>query len=433
VINRGRKIGLPLATMLVAGNMIGSGIYLLPATLATVGSITLIAWVIALGGALLVATTIAYLGRIAPTAGGLCEYARDALGSFAGFQSTMFYWASCWIGNIAIGVAAIGYLAKLFPVLGDPVTLAMGVIALIWLLTFLNILGPRIACQVQSLTLIAGLIPIVLVATLGWRQFDSKLFIDSWNVTGQPANQVIPSSLVMVFWAFLGLESASIGTAVVANPQRNVPLATLLGVSLAGVVYITSCAAIMGLIPASLLAKSTAPFADAAQLIVGALAATMVAAVACAKASGSLSGLILVTTQLGKAAADRKLFPAIFARTDKHGVPVINLLIMATIMSGATLLTISPTLNEQFSKMAEMSVLLCLMTYIYACISVWHYRAPTAAETRRYRCVAALAIAGCVWIIAMSGATMLWLAAGFAVVASACYFFVGLRAKSATT
>lgn len=431
MIDRGRKIGLPLATMLVAGNMIGSGIYLLPATLATVGSITLIAWILALGGALLVAAVIAYLGRVAPTAGGLCAYAREALGAFSGFQSSVFYWASCWIGNVAIGVAAIGYLAKLVPALGDPMNLAIGVVALIWLLTFLNILGPRIACQVQSLTLIAGLIPIALVATVGWRLFDAQIFLDSWNVTAQPAYQVIPSSLVLVYWAFLGLESASIGTAVVENPQRNVPLATLLGVTLAGVVYIASCTAIMGIIPASTLAKSTAPFADAAQLIVGTLAGTLVATVAFAKASGTLSGLILITAQLGKAAADQKLFPMVFARTDRHGVPVLNLLVMAVIMSAATLLTISPTLNQQFSKLVELSVLLCLVTYIYACVAVWHYRAPTSSETTRHRWIAVGAITVCLWIVATSGATMLWLAAGFALAVGALYVLAVPRFQSA--
>ena len=138
---RNRKIGLPLATLLVAGNMIGSGVYLLPASLAAIGSISVIAWLVALVGALMIAAVLAYLSRIAPNARGLCGYATEAFGPFAGFQSNVFYWLCAWIGNIAIGVAAIGYLAKLLPWLNDPAHLAIGVIALIWALTFLNILA----------------------------------------------------------------------------------------------------------------------------------------------------------------------------------------------------------------------------------------------------------------------------------------------------
>src|SRR5262245_14020250 len=128
-----KKIGLPLATFLVAGNMIGSGVYLLPASLAAYGSSTIIAWVIGLLVALLIAGVLAFLGRVAPEAGGLCGFATIAFGRFAGFQSTSLYWTCAWIGNIAIAVAAVGYLAKVVPWLEGATHLAIGVVALLWL------------------------------------------------------------------------------------------------------------------------------------------------------------------------------------------------------------------------------------------------------------------------------------------------------------
>jgi arginine:agmatine antiporter len=421
---RNKKIGLPLATVWVAGNMMGSGVYLLPASLATIGSSTTLAWIIALFGALMIAAVLGYLGRLAPSAGGLCGFPTVAFGRLAGFQSNVLYWLCAWIGNIAIAVAAIGYLAKLIPWLNDTAHLAVGVLLLLWLVTLLNIFGPRFACQVQSLMLV-GLLPVLIVAIGGWWVFDSDLYLESWNVSGQPLSDVLPHAVLMVFWAFTGLESASAGTNVVENPERNVPLATLGGVAIAGMVYIAASAAIMGMIPADRLAQSTAPFADATELILGKSAAAAVAALAFIKASGTLLGFVLVTAQVGKSAADAKFLPAIFARTDSQGVPVYNFAILALIMSAATLLTLSPTLGEQFNKLIEMSVLACLLAYIYACASVWRY--PGVATSMRYRWLSLGAIALCGWVISTSSAKMLLLGGGALTVVSASYWLTESR------
>lgn len=402
--------------------MIGSGVYMLPASLAAFGSSTLIAWVIALIGALLLAAVIAYLGRIAPEAGGLCGYATQAFGRFAGFQSNTFYWLCAWIGNVAVAVAAIGYLAKVLPWFGTSNHLAVGVVALIWLTTLLNIFGARIACQVQSLTFFLGVIPIGLVAVVGWWWFDTDVFVASWNVSGKPLSTMLPEAVLLVFWAFAGLESASVGTGVVENPGRNVPLATLGGVAIAGLFYIAASAAIMGMIPAAKLMTSTAPFADAAQVMVGSVAGSLVAVLAFIKATGTLSGFVLVTAQVGKGAAEQGFFPAMFARTNARDVPIANLLLMAIIMSVATLLTISPTLNEQFNKLIEMSVLLLLLSYIYACVAVWRYPSLTKAKAGPIRLAATMAMLFCGWVFAMSSVTMLAIACGLILLISAFYF-----------
>ena len=409
---RNRKIGPVLATMLVANNMIGSGIFLLPATLAVVGSITIVGWLLATVGALLTAAVLAKLGQIAPEAGGPVAYAGEALGSYMGFQATVLYWICAWVGNMAIALAAVGYLATFFPALAIPLNAAFATVGLIWLVTVVNIFGPRFACQVESVTLVAGLIPILLVATAGWFWFDPGTFQRSWNVSGQPAYQAIPGSLVLVYWAFVGLESASIGTAVVENPKRNVPLATIAGVLLAGVVYIASCTVIMGLIPAAELAKSTAPFADAARFVIGPVAGSLVALMACLKASGTLCGWVLLTAQVGKAGAERGNFPRIFARTDRYGIPVINLIIMAVIMTAAVFLTMSPTLGQQFSKLIEVSVVLCLLIYVYSSVALWHYgNIVPFAGLRTYRLIALLAMLASTCVIVLSGSQMLALTA----------------------
>lgn len=409
---RDRKIGPGLATVLVANNMIGSGIFLLPASLAAVGGISVLSWGIALGGALLVAAVLARLGQVVPEAGGLCAYAGAAFGPYIGFHADVIYWLDGWIGNIAIDLTVVGYLASFFPSLSAPLPRAAAAIAIIGALTLVNIFGPRLVCQLNSVMLLAGLFPIVLVSTLGWWYFDPQIFRSSWNVTHESAGAAVQGSLVLVFWAFLGLESASVASAVVAKPGRNVPIATIGGVLLAGIVYLASSEAIMGIIPASTLVKSSAPFADAMRELVGPVAAAAVGVMALLKALGTLCGWTLLLAQIGKAAAERQHLPAMLGRSDRHGVPVIGLVISAVLMSCVVLATLSPTLNEQFNELAEVSVILSLLLYAYACGSVWHYSDSRRARSRlgSYRFVGAAAILFSLGVIALSGARVLTLA-----------------------
>jgi arginine:agmatine antiporter len=402
-----------LATALVASNMVGSGIFLLPATLAAVGSITVIGWLIGTAGALLIAVVLAKLGQVSPQPGGPCAYADEALGPYFGFQTNALYWMSCWTGNIAVAVAVTGYLASFVPALAPPVPAAIATAGVIWLLTAVNIFGPRLVCQAESVAIVIGLVPIVLVATGGWWYFDGRLFAASWNVQHAPALRVVPESLVLLFWAFTGMESASIASAVVDNPRRNVPLATIGGVLIAALIYVTSCTVIMGLIPAATLAQSTAPFADAVRGVLGPLAGALVALAALIKAAGTLGGWVLLTAQTGKAGADRGLFPKVFGRVDRHGIPVPNLLLMAVLMTVVVFATVSPTLGQQFGELIEVSVLFCMMLYAYACIALLLYRRwiPAASSLERYRPVAAAALIFCAIVIGYAELKLLLLTA----------------------
>ncbi|MGH9417785.1 MAG: amino acid permease, partial [Terriglobales bacterium] len=249
-----RKLGLFLATMLVASSMVGSGIFLLPATLAGIGSVTTLAWVLATIGALIIARVLGRLSCHRPLAGGPCTYAAHALGRAMGFQATAIYWLALWTGNIAIALAAIGYLASLFPFLARTLPLALGSIACIWILSAVNLLGPRRVCQIESASLFVGLIPVLLVGIAGWWWFHPAIFTAGWNQSGEPVGWALAHSLAPTFWAFAGVESASIATALIRDPERNVARATYWGVMLAAAVYLAACTAMMGMIPAPVLA-----------------------------------------------------------------------------------------------------------------------------------------------------------------------------------
>src|SRR6476659_2053983 len=160
-----RSMGLWMATALVVGNMIGSGVFLLPASLAgTAGPISMFGWVFTGAGAILLALVFAGLGRRMPRTGGPYAYARRAFGDFVGFQTAWGYWIAVWAGNAAIAVAFVGYLAVYWPALAAQNLLAALVaIATIWLLTIANILGVRSGGMIQLVTTILKFIPLVVI------------------------------------------------------------------------------------------------------------------------------------------------------------------------------------------------------------------------------------------------------------------------------
>jgi arginine:agmatine antiporter len=395
-----KKLGPLLATVLVAGNMIGSGVYLLPATLAAVGSISILGWVICTIGAMLLAGVFAALAQVRPTSNGLVAYAEEALGPYFGFQAGVIYWLSILIGVIAIAVAFTGYLTRFFPGLSAPFAGATCTVAAIWVLTVINIIGPKLMGRFGMLTLVVGLLPVLAVAFFGWFSFDPHTFTDSWNVSGKPAGLAVQGMLVSIFWSFTGVESATVAAAVVRNPKRNVPIAAIGGVVLSAVVYILATAAISGILPAAALATSSAPFAAVAFKAVGAAAATLVTVCALFKTSGTLGGWVLCTAETARSSAALGHFPRPLAQVSKNGAPTVALVVLAILMTVITFLTIDRTINERFTLLINMSVLMSLVAYIYACVALVVFASGRWTYLMRFCGVAALAF--CVWIAVMS-------------------------------
>lgn len=364
------KIGLIPATFMVAGNMMGSGVFMLPANLAGIGSIAIIGWIITTIGAIALALVFAKLTQIYPAAGGPYAYAKKAFGDYMGYQTNLVYWLANVVGNVALAVAGLGYLTTFFPVLKDPLVMALAQIAVIWFFTYANILGPNVVAKIQSMTTSFALLPIVGVAILGWFWFNTDTYMQGWNVTGKSDMTAIGMTLNFTLWAFVGVESASVSTAVVKNPTRNVPIATVTGVIIAAVCYILSSSAIMGIIENKELISSAAPFSDAVSIALGKRAGDIVAICAAIGCLGSLGGWTLLVGQTAQAAANDGLFGKVFACETKKGVPATGLAIVAFIMTLQVLATMSPTASEQFGKVASIAVIMTLLPYIYSAVSI---------------------------------------------------------------
>lgn len=377
--------------------MIGSGVYLLPASLGAFGSVSVIGWVVSGLGAFLLAGVFVMLIALRPDSIGMVRQVRDGLGRFFGFHASLLYWTGGWIGNVAIAVAGTGYLSIFFPELKGAVPATLCTLAIIWLMIGINFLGARRVTDFEGGTLFIGLLPVLGVAVLGWFAFDPVIFQESWNVTGRPDREVVPATFALIFWAFIGLESGAVAAAIVRNPARDVPVATLGGVALAAFVYLAASVAISGLLPAEAMAQSNAPFADAAARWVGPAAAALVAGCAVLKALGTLSGWLLVTAEVARSGADSGVFPRVF-REGTEGPPRRNLLIIAGLMSLIVVLSsLAQTLAAQFTALINLATLLYLVIYAYCCAALWR-----STGNWGVRLVAVLAAGFCLWAISAS-------------------------------
>lgn len=373
---KNKAIGLWTATALVVGNMIGSGIFLLPATLASFGYFSLLGWLLSGTGALLLAHTFARLSRQLPVNGGPYAYTRVAFGDFSAFVVAWGYWISLWTGNAAIAIAFIANLTPFFPELATNSELALlACLASIWVATLINLRGVREAAQFQLFTTLLRLLPILLLGTLGFSHFKwSNWAVDVQNFS---LSTLALQGAALTFWSFLGVESATIPATSIQNAERNIGRSTWLGTIFSTIIFIASCSAVMGILPQAALSSSAAPFADAAQLLWGKTGYYVVAAAAAIACLGALNGWILLQGQIPYAVAKDGLFPAFFGHENRRGAPAKALILSSVLMSVMVVLNYNDSLQEQFKKMILLATLANLIPYLFSAIAemVWLWRA----------------------------------------------------------
>jgi APA family basic amino acid/polyamine antiporter len=364
------KLGLWTSTSLVVGNMIGSGVFLMPAALAAYGGISLFGWLFSSLGAILLAKVFSNLSKLMPKAdGGPYAYSREGFGDFTGFLVAWGYWISTLTTNAAIAVALVSALSTFIPELAsNPVLAIFTGLSAIWLLTWVNTLGVVASGKMQLTTTILKIIPLLLVSIAGLFFLDTKNFVP-FNTSTVNDFTAITATATYTFFAFLGMECATIPSASVANPEKTIARATMIGTFTVIVIYILSSVSIMGMIPAKTLQHSVTPFADAATIIWGGNSAYWISAGVAIAAFGALNGFILIQGQVPHAIAKDKLFPAIFARENKKGVPATGIVISSVLVSLLMMMNYTKGLAEQFKFLLLLTTMICLVPYLFSAAS----------------------------------------------------------------
>lgn len=364
------KIGLWTSTALVVGNMIASGIFLLPATLAAYGGISLVGWIASSVGAIALALLYSNLSKLIPDlSGGPYAYTRVGLGDFAAYMVAWGYWISIWCTNAAIAVTFVSYLTVFFPILSANSYYAVSTgLAAIWLLTWVNTLGIRAAGRVQLVTTIMKLTPLAMVAFVGLFFIDFNNF-RPFNVSGESDFSAITATATLTLFAFLGLESATIPSENIREPKKTIPRATMIGTGITILVYVLCSVTVMGMVPAEELQKSNAPVADAAALIWGEYARNGVAVGAIISTFGALNGWILLQGQVPLAASRDKMFPQIFKRANKKGIPVFGIVISSILISVLMMMNFTKGLTDTFQFMILLSTVTSLVPFLFSAAS----------------------------------------------------------------
>ena len=427
-----RKLGLWMSIALVVGNMIGSGIFLLPASLAPYGLNGIIGWVLSAAGAIAVAVVLSRLSRAFPDGGGPYAYTHAAFGPLAAFLVAWGYWINVWVGNAAIATGAVSYLVPFAPRIGaDPHVSAAVVVAILWILTAVNCIGVRAAGWVQGVTTVLKVLPLLAIAAVG--VFRVRLDSLAGNAAVPFSLSAVTASATLTLFALLGLESATIPDGKVANPERTIPRATMIGTILTAFIYVASCTTVLVLLPTARLAASHAPFADVAGMFWGGTGAALVALAAAISGFGALNGWILLQGEVPYVMAKDGVFPKVFARTSRRDTPVVALVFGSVLVTLLVFLNAGGTTVHVFTFMVLLATSACLVMYLVCSLALlklqWQGRLGDARRgTAGVAAVGLFATLYSLWAIAGAGTeASLW---GLALFAAGGPVYLAMRRRA---
>lgn len=401
------SLGMWRATSLVTGNIIGVGLFMLPASLGIFGTVGLMGWTLTAFGSICLALVFARLSRAFPKIGGPYAYSREAFGDFVGFQMAWSYWVGTWASNAAIAIAFVSYLSFFYPELKQNASTAFFLsLATVWIFTIINIIGVKAAGIIQLIATILKIAPLAIIILFGLPHIHAEHFTPI-NPSNMPFWTALSSAAALTLFSFVGLESATIPAEDVANPEKTIPRATILGTLLAAVVYIGTMVVMLGILSPQELSQSQAPFADAARNIFGNDAASLFAYAAIFSTLGTLNGWILVQGQMPVAAARDGLFPKFFDKHNSNGSPYMALIISSVLMSFMLYMNFEAGLVEQFTAIVSFTTFAILLPYLYSTVAELYLlitKPNNMEKTKFIRTLALALLAFCYTILITIGA-----------------------------
>jgi basic amino acid/polyamine antiporter, APA family len=366
----GKSLGIAACTAIVVGNMVGSGFYLSPAAVAPYGNLAIVAWVVMGIGAACLGLTFAKLASLAPATGGPYAYTRMAYGDFAGFLVAWGYWISIWTSLPVIAIAFAGAVIDLFPGLHNRTMAVVLTLGAIWAVVLINLRGVKAAGVFSEVTTYTKLIPFAGIALIGLFFIDTSHF-GEFNPSGKSLFGASAALAPLTMFAYFGLESATVPAGDVIDAKRTIPRSTVLGITIAALLYVLGTIAVMGLVPRAQLLHSVAPFSDAARVLWGQWGATAISIAVMLSAIGALNGWTLLMGQVPMAAARDDLFPHQFGQLSPNGVPAIGITISAIF---ATVLVLTQAVGSSgfsafYNLVVGLSTMAAVIPYAFCALS----------------------------------------------------------------
>lgn len=368
-----RKLGFWMCLAIVMGNMIGSGVFLLPVDLAQYGWNSVAGWVVTIAGALCLAHVLARLTASFPETRGLSGLIDTTLGPLPGTLIAFSYWVSVWTGVVTIAIGGVSYLTSLVPALAAHDTATL--IAAIWVFTLINLRGVGAAGKIQAVTMVLKLIPLAVVGILVvWVLLrDGSASLAPLPVEGLSL-PAVNAAAALTLWAMIGFEAAGAVGDKVDKPEINIPRATFWGAFLSGVIYLIICSGVVLMLPADAVAKSPAPFELFVRHFASPTLAPWIALFAAISAFGAVNGWILVQGEVPLDMARRGLLPRWFAATSAGGTPRRALVVSSILATILVLANSSKSTAGLFSYMALLSTSVTLWLYLACVIAAIKHR-----------------------------------------------------------
>ena len=355
-----RMLGRWMSMAMVVGTMVGSGIYLLPTTLAPYGYNLVIAFLLTGFGTMCLAYCLARLAAAIP--GGPFAYVTQAFGETAAFLTLWSYVVSQITGVAGVAVAVAGSLGHVFPAVGAGpglIAVALGSIAI---LTVVNLRGARSAGILQVIATLIKIVPLLAVVLFVAVRFGTGQAVESLEPTAIGIAPITIAGALMLF-SLTGFEAAAVTANVTRDSTSTVPVATIAGTGFTAVIYLLSTIATLMLLPSAVAAKSGAPFADAIAPILGPVAGMVVAIIAAISAFGTANALLLFAAEISRTIAGARDLPAVFRKTNSVGAPFGAVLICAAIAALLVLASSSKNFVALYVFITLVSTVAALVLY----------------------------------------------------------------------
>lgn len=366
--NEKESIGIWMTGAIVVGTMIGSGIFMLPVSLAPLGANAIFGWIISSLGALAIAFALAALSRRGGD--GIQANIESELGPFVGFLVAWSFWISNLSAEAAVAIAGASALSWINPAFsGTGFVISVAVVSVVFF-TCVNALGVRASGAASIITVVIRLVPLIAVILIfADHGFGSVPFE---HLAGSPLTfGNLATATTLAFFALTGFENATTPVGKVRNPSRTIPRAIMAGTLFVAIVYLFSSTAVQLLLPGDVVAKSSAPFADAIAAQWGGTLASVAALGIAVAAFGCLNALILASGELGYAMGLRHDLPAAMARTWRGNTPIVS----QVAGSAAAILLIVANSSRSSAGLFTFVILLgtaaVLVLYLAGALSAW--------------------------------------------------------------
>ena len=421
------KIGFWSVFAIVTGSQIGSGIFMLPTTLAPYGAFSILGWFISGVGAICLALVFAGLCSRFPKTGGPHVYVKEMFGLSASFFTGWTYWVISWVSTTAVIIASTGYLS---PLIGNqsPFVYLMIEIVLLLLVTWLNFKGIKTAGHAEFILTLLKIIPLILLPLIAIWYFDADNFMLQQPIASLPLSSKLAQVTLLTLWGFIGLESATTPAGLVENPSRTIPRAIVFGTLCTALLYLISSIGVMGLVPGNVLAASKAPYVEATQYLFGGHWPILISIIAFTVCLGTLNAWTLTSGQIVLGLAEDKLIPKRFSHKNKHGAPTLGLMTSCVGILPLLVLTMNNNIAKQLTDIIDFSVVAFLFVYMICVLA--YLKVLIKEKARYYHWIYVLgALFFCSWIIyqtplMMIGTSLMFTLSGLPV------YFLWYRKKS---